>query len=84
MTTTSWSERMARRDALPEGEFLQAMRDAGFRVIPVRRGFSWDFEHPDVPGRIFAIAERPIETYRMALPRLIRELAVARRNLVAK
>lgn len=80
----SYTERMARRNALPEGDFLQAMRDAGFQVVPVRRGFTWDFVHPDVPGEIFAIAERPIETYSMALPRLVRELAVARRNLVAK
>jgi hypothetical protein len=84
MTTTSYTERMARRGALPEGDFLDAMRDAGFRVVPVRRGFVWDFEHPDVPGRIFAIPSRPIENYNQALPRLIRELSIERRNLVAK
>lgn len=80
----SYTERFARRGALPEGDFLEAMRDAGFRVVPARQESSWDFEHPDVPGRIFAIARRPIETYSMALPRLVREMTVARRNLVAK
>jgi hypothetical protein len=77
----SWTDRAALRGAISERLFLSAMREAGFRTILPRHGYTWEFRHPATGERCYSVPFT--ERYSAALPRLRHELEAARMAEVA-